>query len=414
MASVCSVSTDREASETTRTVFVCGFIAKRWHNSSLQAVIQDLVPEYYVACNAENWDEDAPTRSLLRNAEAMLFFVNEFTLGDKNCLMNLQYAWHLMVPIIVLRPPRTKLVICKREQTYDNIVVDENGSIVKRPSSRWSLSDDAFAETVDYNLLQDVLHEPCEEKPLKGYKLSLVYDRQDHPGSMRKIIERLRQVMRPTLRRGSQQTPAFYLSPSNGPELIERAFYDGEITTERAEKYCTELTDRQLRVTRSLGNLENKVESHYPRTPHPNRNGSFSTRSFKVPPIEVNKDDDENPASGQHSATNSANHPPSTVSRASSRDGRMSMGSLDDVNSFQETQYLVFPIRNTTNKPKLIKFPEDLMEEGADQNNSVWGSESSLEENDTEVAMKINGGISIDDDEEESQIGSPAPYIGDL
>ncbi|PIO72731.1 hypothetical protein TELCIR_05335 [Teladorsagia circumcincta] len=369
MASVCSASTDCDASETTRTIFVCGFVAKRWHNSSLQAIIQDLLPEYYVACNSERWDENTPTRSLLKNAEAMLFFVNEFTLGDKNCLMNLQYAWHLMVPLIVLRPPRTKLVICKREQTCDNIVY--------------------------------------------GYKLSLVYDRQDHAGSMRKISERVQQVMRPTLRRGSHQTPAFYLSPSNGPELIERAFYDGEITTERAEKYCTELSGRELRVTRSLGNLENKVEPNFPRTPYPHMNGSSSDKIFKIPPIETNKEDEENYVNS-HQCTTTVHPPPSTISRTSSRDGRMSMGSLDDVNSFQETQYLVFPIRNSNNKPKLIKFPEDLMEEGGDHSDSIWGSETSLEEDDAEVAMKINGGISIDDNEEESQIGSPAPYIGDL
>ncbi|KAK6028041.1 hypothetical protein OSTOST_05919, partial [Ostertagia ostertagi] len=372
--------------------------------SSLQAIIQDLLPEYYVACNGDRWDETTPTRSLLKNAEAMLFFVNEFTLGDKNCLMNLQYAWHLMVPLIVLRPPRTKLVICKREQTCDNIVIDENGSIMRGQSSPWALLEEPPTNTVDYNLLQDVLHE--------GYKLSLVYDRQDHAGSMRKISERLQQVMRPTLRRGSHQTPAFYLSPSNGPELIERAYYDGEITTERAEKYCTELTGRELRITRSLGNLQNKVEPSFPRTPYPHMNGSSSDKIFKIPPIETNKEDEENFV-GHQSAT-IVHHPPSTISRTSSRDGRMSMGSLDDVNSFQETQYLVFPIRNSNNKPKLIKFPEDLMEEGGDHSDSIWGSETSLEEDDAEVAMKINGGISIDDNEEESQIGSPAPYIGDL
>ncbi|KAK5973451.1 hypothetical protein GCK32_004234 [Trichostrongylus colubriformis] len=407
MESVFSVSTDRDASDSTRTVFVCGFVAKRWHNSSLQAIIQDLLPEFYVACNGDSWDESAPTRSLLTNAEAMLFLVNEFTLGDRNCLLNLQYAWHLMVPLIVLRPPRTKLVICKREQTHDNIVVTGNGSIVRAASDQWCLPEDPPIDTVDYNLLQDVLHE--------GYKLSLVYDRHDHPGSMTKISERLRQVMRPTLRRGSQQTPAFYLSPTNGPELIERAFYSGEISTERAEKHCAKLTDSQLRVTRSMGNLAERTQSNFPRTPFPHSNGSFIDKSFKVPPLETSKADEEIPIDGNRSVINSAHHPPSTISRTSSRERRMSMGSLDDVNSFQETQYLVFPIRNTSNKPKLIKFPEDLMEEDGDgdHNGSVWGSESSLED-DTEIAMKINGGISIDDNEEESPISSPAPYIGDL
>lgn len=44
----------------------------------------------------------------------MLFFVNEYTLADVSCLLALQYAWRLMIPIIMLRPPRTKLVITAR------------------------------------------------------------------------------------------------------------------------------------------------------------------------------------------------------------------------------------------------------------------------------------------------------------
>ncbi|EYB93708.1 hypothetical protein Y032_0179g706 [Ancylostoma ceylanicum] len=111
------------------------------------------------------------------------------------------------------------------------------------------------------------------------------------------------------------------------------------------------------------------------------------------------------------------------------------MGSLDDVNSFQETQYLVFPIRNTNKKPTLIKFPDDLMEDKDGEQGSIWGSDTSLEE-ETEVsftslqsscngfslshqerfqiAKKINGGMSLDYDEPDSPIGTPAPYIEDL
>ncbi|VDM70984.1 unnamed protein product [Strongylus vulgaris] len=224
MESESSICTDQQLLDRNRTVFVCGFVPKRWHNSSLQAVIQDLLCDYYVACNAESWDESSATRSLLSNAEALIFFVNEFTLGDKTCLLNLQYAWHLMVPVIMLRPPKTKLVICKREQTHDDIVVVANGSIVRSPSTRWTLLDDTNLDAVDYGLLQDVLHE--------GYKLSLVYDRLDHKTSMKKISERLKEVMRPSLLREAEQRP-FFLSPANGPNLTERYDSSGEITTER-------------------------------------------------------------------------------------------------------------------------------------------------------------------------------------
>lgn len=398
MDSTDSTSTDRPSLAGNRTVFVCGFVAKRWHNSSLQAIIQDLLPEYYIACNGETWDENTPTQSLLTNAEAMIFFVNEFTLGDKNCLLNLQYAWHLMVPVVMLRPPRTKLVINKREQTYDNIVIVDNGSIVRGPSGQWSLLDGTSMDTVDYALLQDVLHE--------GYKLSVVYDRLNHPDSMKKIGERLKQVMRPTLLHDPTHSPAFYLSPSNGPDLTERAYYSGECTTERGVE--NDVQSRQLRITRSMGNLERI--SPGPRTPYPRQNGLSNNKAVQIPPIETGEEIEENNSNGPHSVANSVTNAPSNTSRTSSRSiRRMSMGSLDDISGYQETQYLVFPIRNTSKKPTLIKFPEDLMEEDLDI--SIWGSDTSLDE-DPELAAKLNGGLQIDD--MDSPIGTPAPYIENL
>ncbi|VDL72287.1 unnamed protein product [Nippostrongylus brasiliensis] len=372
-----STSTDKQSLDTNHTVFVCGFIPKRWHNSALLAIIQDLLPEYYVACNGDNWDGNTLSRLLLSNAEAMLFFVNEFTLADRNCLLNLQYAWNLMIPVVMLRPPRTKLVICKRERTSERIsTIMDNDSVARGANGRWSLLQDKPTNIVDYTLLQDILHE--------GYKLSLIYDRLDHTGSTRKIIERLKQVMRPTPLH-DEDAPPFYLSPSDADKN------DGDPT--------------QLRITRSLGSLQ-KIEPGPLRTTH--------QKPKKIPPQPPNKENElqKSESSAPQSAKNSINNAPSVVSTgSSSQERRTSMGSLDDVNSFQETQYLVFPIRNSTKKPTLIKFPEDLMEN--DMDGGMWGSESSLEE-DSEIAEKVYSGMFLNDVEEDSPIGTPAPYIGDL
>lgn len=55
------------------------------------------------------------------------------------------------------------------------------------------------------------------------------------------------------------------------------------------------------------------------------------------------------------------------------------MSSLEDRRSFTTTQYLLFPLRDPTKKPQLIRFPEDLKEENW-KDDSVWGSDTSLEE----------------------------------
>lgn len=74
----------------------------------------DLLSEYFISCNGTTWTAESPTRQLLVNADVLIFFVNEFTLADPNCLLTLQFAWQLMIPILMLRPPRTKLVICSQ------------------------------------------------------------------------------------------------------------------------------------------------------------------------------------------------------------------------------------------------------------------------------------------------------------
>lgn len=70
----------------------------------------------------------------------------------------------------------------------------------------------------------------------------------------------------------------------------------------------------------------------------------------------------------------------SVTSRTSSLDRRMSLSCLEDTSNYQKTQYLVFPLRTSSKKPYLLKFPEDMQEEDEKHNGSVWGSDTSLEE----------------------------------
>ncbi|GMS89804.1 hypothetical protein PENTCL1PPCAC_11979 [Pristionchus entomophagus] len=178
------------------TLFVCGYVAKRWHNSSLNTIITDLTPHYYVSCNGSG-DFSTRTRQLLSHAECMLFFVNEYTLADVSSLLALQYAWQLMIPIIMLRPPRTKLVITARASSRlrRHIMVNSNGTVVRSPSVGKEINHGELehgvvdASGLDYALLQDILYE--------GYRIAVVYDRLDHGRSMDAMRNRITRATLP-------------------------------------------------------------------------------------------------------------------------------------------------------------------------------------------------------------------------
>lgn len=91
--------------------------------------------------------------------------------------------------------------------------------------------------------------------------------------------------------------------------------------------------------------------------------------------------------------------------------------SLSEVSNFHSTQYLVFPVKDKSQTPILIHFPEDVIENDNKILDSTWGSDTSLEE-DVEIAPQISGDIRLlNEDEEEDGIladGMHAPYNSDL
>ncbi|CAI4229116.1 unnamed protein product [Auanema sp. JU1783] len=359
-----SESEDLSNDFSNRTIFICGFITKRWHNSSLLAIIHDLLPNFFLSCNNDTHNVAERSREMISNADVMIFFVNEFTISDTNCLKMLQYAWHLMIPIIMLRPPKTKLVISKRQNRRTDMHVG-NGSISRiatEPIGRFDLSN------IDYSLLQDILHE--------GYKRSIVYNRQAHERSMKKLHERLENLFKKNnINSFSTEQPPFFLSPSrnSNSQLVVSNIASAKTSP--------------IHTTKSLSNLAT-IDT---KTPKMN----------KATPVHT-------PLKKQSSwgfAT--------SFSRDSSFERRMSLShfTIDDLSNFQQTQYLVFPLKDGNKKPTLVKFPDDLIEEKYKEE-SLWGSDTSLEE-EAKNASRIARGISIDV-EETSPISSPPPYIEDI
>ncbi|KAF8357051.1 hypothetical protein PRIPAC_92046 [Pristionchus pacificus] len=447
------------------TIFVCGYVAKRWHNSSLNTIITDLTPHYYLSCNGSN-DFAPRTRQLLSHAECMLFFVNEYTLADVSCLLALQYAWQLMIPIIMLRPPRTKLVITARASSKlrRHIMVNSNGTVVRSPSVGNEISNGEMEHGIldqsglDYALLQDILYE--------GYRIAVVYDRLDHGRSMDAVRSRI-----------TRATLPFHLTSSHGHSVIH---FDGE--DDDVDEMMTNGGQGIARSKRSTDKLSSSGSSgrlRRPATPgrtHPDH-GKMQRCSQSKSPIPPRHRASES----RHASSNLAADNSETLSMASSRlrlsqstgsladrqrtkpipgppkpiapppnlrpingrgprsplapikvdhpssgslgsdaispsinttlsspfDRRMSMMSLEDLTNYTHTQYLVFPIHDPTKKPQLIKFPNDLLEESL-KTDSQWGSDSDIEE-EVELAPRVNGDIG-GLDEDDSPIASPAPY----
>ncbi|UMM23796.1 hypothetical protein L5515_004336 [Caenorhabditis briggsae] len=414
----------------------------------------------------------------------------------------------------MLRPPMTKLIINRDENREREKILHVGECAIVRSSSGepWQLLNNGNSETIDYRLLQDILHQ--------GFRLSTLYDPKSHTKSMKRIRRKLSSIfvstnsLLPLSKGGSSSSsqPHFYLSPSNSSlcdtqklpksrEAVIKSSLTRKVETRRQSGSFGE-NKMHLNLSMSTGNLcrTGVVRTPYPKSkqfqfeddrgdeedetdeddsdlvsiktrsgrrrnilkspPPPDRvpssvGGSevdekeetslkpipdnIKATMFKTPTLDLPVDDDSEidadafsippptpitPGSGLFSIPSGRNGENSSrsriaskrlgsvTSRTSSLDRRMSLSCLEDMSNYQKTQYLVFPLRDSTKKPYLLKFPEDMHEEEEKHGGSVWGSDTSLEE-EIKLAGKINAGIVVDymDD---SPIVSPAPYLGDL
>ncbi|GMR42819.1 hypothetical protein PMAYCL1PPCAC_13014, partial [Pristionchus mayeri] len=449
-------------------VFVCGYVTKRWHNSSLNTIITDLVPQYYVACNGPS-EFSTRNRQLLAHAECMLFFVNEYTLADVSCLLALQYAWELMIPIIMLRPPRTKLVITARASSRlrRHIMVNSNGTVVRSPSVGAEIRNGEMElghldeSGLDYALLQDILYE--------GYRIAVVYDRLDHGRSMDAIQSRIKRAILPFHLTSTNHSAIGLQLDQRGEDDCEDDDMDQMNGVEGGRRSSDKLSSTsgsssRIRRPATPGRTHpdhGKVRGSQSKSPVPPRHresesrhnssnltpvdnsetlsmvssrlrlsqstGSLADKQrvkpLPSPPKPIAPPSNLRPGNGQggrsplapirvdHPSSRSigseAPSPSVNTSLSSPFDRRLSYISLEDLSNYTTTQYLVFPIHDHSKKPQLIKFPNDLLEEDM-KLDSQWGSDSDIEE-EVEIAPQVNGDIGALD-EAESPIASPAPY----
>ncbi|CAI5446141.1 unnamed protein product [Caenorhabditis angaria] len=438
-------------------IFLLGFIEKSKHNSSLKSISADLLSNFFIASNSSSPEDSSINRQLLAKSDVLLFFINEQTLRDTTCLLTLQLAYLSQIPIIMLRPPLTKLMISNRDITREKekISIIAKSAILRSPRN-WDLINDDTK--IDYNLLQDILYE--------GFKISILYDKQEHSDCISRIRHKLQNVITSTKRSESSITtssgsqPHFYLSPSNhsissifsrNVQVDDSKRRGKSRSSSRRHKTAKSNDAMKLNLSLSTGNL-----SKIMRTPHPVKftydeelEGKHTPRHIlKSPPppdripssiavsdcgetediitkdnLEIDADKfplppltPKTPSSALYhqNNTSSRSRPPlgSLTSLSSSCDRRMSLSCIEDLSNYQKTQYLVFPLRDSSKKPYLLKFPDDMHEEEEKHNGSVWGSDTSLEE-EIKLAGTINAGIIVDQ-MDDSPIQSPAPYLGDL
>uniref|UniRef100_A0A8R1HSU2 Uncharacterized protein n=1 Tax=Caenorhabditis japonica TaxID=281687 RepID=A0A8R1HSU2_CAEJA len=172
---------DAESSKSPHKLFLLGYIPHARHNPTLKTITNDLLSQYYISWNTSKWvnsnGEPSRSRSTIVNADALIFFINEQTLRDTNCLLTLQYAWNLSLPILMLRPPMTKLVISNRDSLRDGEKIEQIGDgAIMRGGEPWQLLSDSSLDVIDFKLLQDILYEVCFSRSFSQFT-------QHHPFS---------------------------------------------------------------------------------------------------------------------------------------------------------------------------------------------------------------------------------------
>lgn len=327
-----------------RTVFLLGFVDRRLHNQLLYTIIQDLSPYYFVAANPLLQLSEATmerTTGLIANAEVLIFLMNEFTLKDHQCLKLLQYAWELMIPVTGIRSPRMRLVIN-----------NQNSSLVA------SMNPD-----LNLPMLQDIMYQT--------YKNSLEFDRLQHKVSMKRLLKRLaltfqdRQLLPPMIvsnhRNDGSWSPKSENQMLRLPPISPIPFAPSPIVNNTLK---AGLNNRR---SRSLQNLNHTKK--YPSTP-------------KKPKPQPEKTGPQ--------LTNQISEDELLIISPTPR-----FMNIEDPDLFHETQYLVFPRQDKSQKPKLIKFPSDIICPKATNDlelQSIWGSDSSLEQAAEREAVEVTGG----------------------
>ncbi|KHN77093.1 Uncharacterized protein F37A4.6 [Toxocara canis] len=261
----------------------------------------------------------------------------------------------------------------------------------------------------DYPLLQYILYQ--------GYKMSIPYDRLNHCRSMNKIKGRLQKVLQPFAHLDPSRSPAcgtLSYSDESARTISSTVPSSASIKSTRSQQNATPTShsanaSEGLRLSRSMNNITaavNQKRNHSNTTKGNSTSGSRKHRlKQKIPTPHQLSTESNHGTTGRlvRYGSQESNNSRSSIGRRSS---------LSDASNFHATQYLVFPVKDKSQEPILIHFPQDVIENDDNRLKGTWGSDTSLEE-DAEIAPKIRGDLQLtseDDDDGLRADGMHAPY----
>uniref|UniRef100_A0A0K0E351 Enhancer of polycomb-like protein n=1 Tax=Strongyloides stercoralis TaxID=6248 RepID=A0A0K0E351_STRER len=389
-----------------RTIFLCGYVQGRWHNESLNNITNDLTSDFFV-CTNKTKDNFSFTlaRDMLRNSKTFIFLLNEYTLNDLGCLLCLQYAYEIHLPIIVLRPLKTQLIILNKNYIDFNKEDNDEEDIKNR------INNLKLDHQLDNKIISKILFD--------GYEKSIPYDKLQHKRSMNKLKKQLKISIPITARRMSTRKVGVinvphqialvrnfkkdknFLNVNNISGKMDRQqktdIQKGDFLipikrnpskckiTEKAKKRKSNIKGFSSMINLSSNNNDNKNE---------NENKKFNLNSYKS--LEKN------------------------ISTSNISTARRSSDVLfSDRDTFKNTRYLVFNGKDSSKKPYLINFPNDLYTEDGEvieseiynelkANSNIYGNDDSDFDADrdfdekedkirSEIVLKVKGTLNDDD-----------------
>ncbi|CEF65767.1 Hypothetical protein SRAE_2000044300 [Strongyloides ratti] len=389
-----------------RTIFLCGYVQGRWHNESLNNITNDLSSDFFVCTNKtkENFSFTL-ARDMLKNSKTFIFLLNEYTLNDLACLLCLQYAYEIHLPIVVLRPPKTQLIILNKKNV-ENPGKEDNGDDEENIRNR--ISNLKLDHQLDIKIISKILFE--------GYEKSISYDKLEHERSMIKIKKQLKMSIPITARRMSTRKVGVIDIPH---QITLIRHYKKNKNFYSINNICGKM-DRQGRTNIDESDMlipikRNPSKCRVTEKVKKRKSNIKGSSSLINLPMKCNENKNDN----QEVKNNIYKSAKKNTSSSNISTTRSSDLTFSDRATFKNTRYLVFNGKDSSKKPYLINFPNDLITQDGEvieseiynqlkANSNIYGNDDSdfdadrdFDENEdkirAEIAMKVKGTLNDDD-----------------
>uniref|UniRef100_A0A915IWV5 Uncharacterized protein n=1 Tax=Romanomermis culicivorax TaxID=13658 RepID=A0A915IWV5_ROMCU len=424
-------------------IFVCGFLKSRLHNKQLSCLTKNLMNKFFVCSNnsnsnsCEKSNDSQQIRLLLKNSSCLIFYLNRFTIKDQNCVHILKLSYDFGVPVIMIRHPTTslKIDVAKKQRKLSKKCSRNNRQVVDKNHQQLSV---------------------FQEQILQSYQNSVEYVKDNHNAAMKDLIEKIHGIYYHRRIRGIlaekdlydlRMKEKFYFHFFNRSNATQATVLTDQIKTAGSSTSNSESSsggkrkpksDRLKLPIISSSGVTLKCQARNSRNNSPKSNyfydrdmiirlRSKSTGNLIIERMKM-----------QHRHQNSLNNYSNGEEEEDSKNSTFSgenyyfrrnsaISSTNDKSLYNETQYLIFHHSSSRLRalddmgPRLIRFPSEIVVKSTEcassetgdllstENDSLWGSETSLEIEADDIAPKIKGDWEI-----ETPPRTPGPFLGPL